>query len=87
VACQGCTNIAVRPFGQRRTMMLEETLKERGVCSVPRMKSVSEIRGSGVDADETYSDDMLRGVQGNGTASMHSSSRLVHADMMLRHFK
>jgi hypothetical protein len=87
VACQGCTNIAVRPFGQRRTMMLEETLEKRGVCSVPRMTRLFEIRGSGVEAVETHSDDMPRGVQGDGTASMHSSSRLVHADMMLRHFK
>jgi hypothetical protein len=85
VACQGCTNIAVRPFGQRRTMMLEKTLEKRGVCSAPRMESLFEIRGFGVEADETYSDDVLRGVQ--GTASTRSSSRLVRADMILRHLK
>lgn len=60
-ACQGCTNIAVRPFGERRPMMLERILEERVLFRVHRIVSLSEIRRSGVEVLKTDPDDVRVG--------------------------
>jgi hypothetical protein len=42
------------PLGERRTMMLEDTLYKRGVGGLRRMRQLSEVRESGVEVDETH---------------------------------
>ena len=80
------TNIAMRPFGERRPMMLEITLEERGLFRVHRMVSLSEIRRSGVEVLKTDPDDVremgeLRPMHGRWSlhdmCSIHMNCRML----------